>query len=91
MSGRIDRRSLLRGGVVLGGTGAVAALASASGCAQAQTRTETLRLDVACRGDTFRVIVPPGNERDDYRGTTFSVEGSIYPADTIPVPVPKST
>lgn len=40
---------------------------------------------MACLGDTFRWVLAPGAHlRDDLRGSTFSVEGLIYPTGTVP-------
>lgn len=86
MTETLDRRSVLKKGLVLGGVGTAAGLlasASGAGCASAQ-ESRALELDVACLGDTFRMIPVAGNAEGDLRGNTFSVEGLIYPDGTIP-------
>lgn len=66
------------GGVVAGGAVAVAQDSNVS------VRRESVVFDVACLGDTFREqLVPDPPEVDDNRGSTFSVEGWIYPGETI--------
>lgn len=84
----VGRRELLRRAFwgaagVAGATVATSAgpLFGAGGHAEARTRRVVI--DVACLGNTFRLIPAPGNNDDDLRGATFSVEGNIYPAGTI--------
>jgi hypothetical protein len=82
----IDRRSLLKKGSVLAGAGVVSAGAAglaAPAAAAAGKRKATY--DVACLGDTFRLILHPdaNPQAGELRGSTFSVEGSIYRAGTI--------
>ncbi|MGH2768452.1 MAG: hypothetical protein ACRDIF_05790 [Actinomycetota bacterium] len=93
--GQLPRRDLLRKGLAVGGLGAAALWGTATGCGRAQEvpgKREALNLDVACLGDTFRVVAPEGagfpdpkdpNKTFDARGATFSVEGAIYQAGTI--------
>ena len=86
--GFVSRRSLLGGaavaGAVLGG-GAIAGGATAAAQNNGRSRREQMVLDVACDGRTFRAT-PYANkpEPNDNRGTTFSVEGWIYPEGTLP-------
>lgn len=84
----IGRRSLLRGGVTLGAVGAgAAALLSSSPASAAATADGTRRTevyDVALLGDSLLVIPGPNIDNFDLRGTTFYVEGPIYPGFTIP-------
>jgi len=86
----IARRDLLRKGLILGGAGTAAGLLVTSnvGCATAQEAGAVTKVtfDVACLGDTLRIQPTEGNEEGDTRGNTFSVEGHIYAADTIPTP-----
>jgi hypothetical protein len=82
----LDRRTLLKRGSLLAGAGAasagVAGLAAAPAAAHPK---KTVRYDVACLGDTFRIILHPdaNPQAGELRGSTFSVEGWIYPAGTI--------
>lgn len=93
------RRGALTSGVgaaavALGWTGAACGRAAETGSI-APTITpgsSTLTIDVACLGYTFRQIAPEGatfpdssdpSKDFDTRGTTFSVEGDIYPEATI--------
>lgn len=83
------RRLLMR---LAAGGGAVAAGAIAgAGTAAATTsggwKRQTIYLDVACLGETWRDS--PANyavDESDFRGLPFSVEGWIYPAGHIPDP-----
>lgn len=84
----VNRRRLLAGAglasaAVAGGAvgGGVVAAASDGG----GLRRESLSLDVACMGDTWRDS-PVRNPADqgDFRGVPFSIEGWIYPEGTIP-------
>jgi hypothetical protein len=86
----LDRRQLLKQGIIWGGVGA--ASATLTGAVTTLTRMQpagaetvsALAYDVACLGDTFRWIPAPGAHLpDDLRGSTFSVEGVIYPPRTI--------
>lgn len=84
--GPLGRRELLRQGAIWGGTAAAAALGSTAVLASPATagKGHTVAYDVACLGDTFRWIAAPGTTPPgDLRGSTFSVEGRIYPAGTI--------
>jgi hypothetical protein len=93
MSGtnKVGRRDLLRKSLAWGGlTAAGGVLASADRAAAnvPTARTVTLRqqnatYEVACLGDTFHIQVAEGNPEGDMRGSTFNVEGNIYPAGTI--------
>lgn len=93
------RRGALTSGVgaaavALGWTGAACGRAAETG-SLAPTITpgsSTLTIDVACLGYTYRQIAPEGAtfpdssdplKEFDARGTTFSVEGDIYPDGTI--------
>lgn len=68
----------LVGGAIAGGAVAVAQEPNVS------VRRERLVLDVACLGDTFREQpFPDPPDPADRRGSPFSVEGWIYPAETI--------
>jgi hypothetical protein len=87
----LDRRSLLRGGVALGGAAALAApfvsTAPAAATAQPNHRKVDLVLDVAMIGESFSVT-PKDNvdaiRHGDLRGCMFYVEGPIYRGFTIP-------
>ncbi|MEA2002135.1 MAG: hypothetical protein U9N84_09680 [Actinomycetota bacterium] len=83
----LTRRRLLTG-MAIGGAavagGAVGGVATATASDSVGFRRGTLTLDVACLADKFRFANsanPGGN--DDFR-SSFSVEGWIYPAGTIP-------
>lgn len=87
----IDRRKLLRRGLVVGAAGAALPLLGAAGPASASTRKPVSAhdrqvevYDVAMLGDTFSIIPGPNVNNFDLRGTTFYVEGPIYPGYTIP-------
>lgn len=89
----VGRREVLRTGVLAGVAATLwpAARAAAGGPATADhggwgDSNSYLTLDVACLGQTFApdftgAINAAGG---DLRGTTFNVEGLIYPAGTIP-------
>lgn len=85
----VERRELLRRGLVAGGLGAMVAGLSAThvGAADvpsAGAEATTLVLDCACLGDTLRMLVAPGSHPpSDHAGSLFVVEGLIYPAGTI--------
>jgi hypothetical protein len=91
----IGRRNMLRGGLALGAGGAAAATLPLLGGSPAQAaatqtasaarrRRRTEVYDVAMLGDTLLVIPGPNVNNFDLRGTTFYVEGPIYPGFTIP-------
>lgn len=77
---RHDRRWLIRSGTVAGAAGLLALPASS----RAQME-DSLELDVACDGRTFRLIrVDPAQaDAPPMMGDTFIVVGSIYPAGAI--------
>ena len=78
----MDRRDLLRRSLFWGSAGVAASLAIA---APAHAETEDTKVfDVAMLGDTHRLIPGPGVDDFDLRGTTYYVDGIIYPAGTIP-------
>lgn len=89
----LSRRRVI--GLATGGAGAAAGVGVglALGSSDAAA-SETLVLEVACLGDTFRWLPvpslqgivtgdPDGLDPGDLRGTPFSVEGLMYPAGTI--------
>ena len=83
----LDRRTLLKKGSLLAGAGA--ATAGVAGLAAAPAHAaewQRVTYDVACLGDTFRILVHPdaNPQGGELRGSTFSVEGSIYRNGTIP-------
>jgi hypothetical protein len=89
--GGIDRRAWL-GGAAVAGIGVVGGAIAGAGVAAAQSsdgvaRRETTIIDIACDGRTFREQSYPseaeGLDSTDRRGSPFSVEGWIYPADTV--------
>jgi hypothetical protein len=87
----LDRRSLLRSGIALGGAAAFAApflgAAPAAAAAQTDQRRADLVLDVAMIGPSFSVTAKSdinALEHGDLRGCMFYVEGPIYPGYTIP-------
>jgi len=84
---QLARRSVPRRGLIWGGAGAAAAAAAANITLATPANAQGPRLvvyDVACLGDTFRVIWAPGApDSGDLRGSTFSVEGALYPVGTI--------
>ncbi len=77
-----DRRRLLRRGVVVGGAGVAGGLMMAAPAQADRARTEIF--DVAMLGNTHRLIPGPEVDNFDLRGTTYYVEGVIYPGGTIP-------
>lgn len=83
----VDRRRLLRRGLLLGGVGvaapALVAAPAAPAAAQATSRT-TVVFEVAMLGNTHRLILGPEVANFELRGSTFYVEGILYPAGTIP-------
>lgn len=87
----LDRRSLLRGGVALGGAAALAApfvgAAPAAAAAKPNPRKADLVLDVSMIGASFSVTAKYNIDairNGDLRGCMFYVEGPIYPGFTIP-------
>lgn len=79
----LDRRDLLKKGLIWGSVVPAAAMLRTGTPALAKKGT-ALTFDVACLGDTLRIIFAPGASPADMRGSTFSVEGLIYPAGTVP-------
>ena len=79
------RRLLTKGGASVGVLGAAATAGILlNNKADASPTNKTVRFDVACLGDTLRVVFAPGaQESGDLRGSTFSVEGSLYNPGTI--------
>jgi hypothetical protein len=80
----LGRRELLRQGLIWSGTATAAALGSTAVLGSPAGAGTELAYDVACLGDTLRIIFAPGANPSDMRGSTFSVEGVIYPAGTVP-------
>jgi hypothetical protein len=90
----VGRRSLLRGGLIAAGAGATVPLlgAAAAGAATQKParparRPRNLRravFDVALLGNTLVIVPGPNVDFGDLRGTTYYVEGPIYPGFTIP-------
>lgn len=89
----VGRREVLRTGVLAGVAAALwpAARAAAGDPATAEhrgwrNRSAYLTLDVACLGQTFApdFTGAVNAAAGDLRGTTFNVEGLVYPAGTIP-------
>jgi hypothetical protein len=88
---QLARRDILKRGLVLGGgagalvLGAGVGPAAAAGLGKGKGKDpKAFVFDVANLGDTLRVMPAPGASPHDMRGSTFAVEGSIYPANTIP-------
>lgn len=86
-----SRRKLLRRGALAGVAAAVWPTAAATAsqddaAATGPDRGARLTVDVACLGDTFAPDFSGAidAEAGDLRGTTFNVEGLVYPAGTIP-------
>ncbi|HEX5402487.1 MAG TPA: hypothetical protein VFX16_09325 [Pseudonocardiaceae bacterium] len=87
----MDRRGLLRNGLMLGGAAALAAPLLGAGIANAAPDRDTtthrradLILDIAMDGPSLLVNPGPNVDFGDLRGSTFYVEGPIYPGLTIP-------
>jgi hypothetical protein len=81
----LGRRRFLGGGLALGGAAAATALLTGSPAAAAQTPDRrTVVFDVALIGESLKVIGGPDIDVGDLRGSTFFVEGPIYPGGTIP-------
>jgi hypothetical protein len=83
-----DELSVLsRRGFIWGSVGAASALAATTATAQAQRPPARKRFnyDVACLGNTLRVILAPeaNPAAGNLLGSVFYVEGEIYPAGTI--------
>jgi hypothetical protein len=84
----VGRRAWL-GGAAIAGVGVVGGALAGAGTAAAQSsdgvaRRKTMIVDVACDGRTFREQkFDPAPAEKDRRGSPFSVEGWIYPADTV--------
>lgn len=87
----LDRRHLLKKGLVWGGAGAAAATLGATATATMGNLTAahadqapSLIVDVACLGHTMQVIFAPGaHPPSDHAGSVFVIEGAIYPVGTI--------
>lgn len=77
----VNRRNLLKKGSLLAGAGVVV-LGADRALATPQAR---VTYDVACLGDTFRIILHPdaNPQAGEFRGSPFSVEGWIYRAGAI--------
>lgn len=82
----LGRRGLFTRGLALGGAAAAASLLAASPAAAGKDgkHSRTLVYDVAMLGESMKVIAGPDINDIDLRGTTFYVEGPIYPGGTIP-------
>lgn len=89
----IGRRKVLRGGMAIGAAvpllGAATAATAPSAAAKPLTAAGASGrhvevFDVAMLGDTLDVIAGPHVDDFDLRGTTYYVEGPIYPGFTIP-------
>lgn len=84
----LDRRGLLRGGLIWGTAGVLAAEAVAPSAAVGKTgrgRGRSLTLDVACLGDTLR-LTPAGGaapDQGDLYASAFLVRGVIYKGGTL--------
>lgn len=82
-----ERRRLLGAGMALGGGAVVGGLAGAGAAAATSGsawRRETLAVEVAMRGETWRDGQVRNRANDaDFR-IPFAVEGWIYPVDTLP-------
>lgn len=81
-SSDLDRRDLLRRTIAWGGVGVAASLAVAAPATASSPLVKVF--DVAMLGNTHRLIPGPGVEDFDLRGTTYYVDGIIYPGGTIP-------
>ncbi len=90
----LGRREFLKKGLIWSGESTAAvALGSAAGAVatgdvreyrKGKKRGKCVTFDVACLGESFRIIFAPGApDSGDLRGSTFSVEGSIYPEGAI--------
>lgn len=81
----LDRRAVLKRGLVLGGAGSAAAALATFGSTESAAAAGRIRLklDVASLGDTLRIQPQEGNAEGDSRGSLFILEGNIYPAGTI--------
>lgn len=90
----VGRRALLRQGLIAAGVGATVPLLGTA-AADAATRKPARRarnsdqlrtevFDVALLGDTLLIVPGPNIDVGDLRGTTYYVEGPIYPGFTIP-------
>jgi hypothetical protein len=87
----LDRRDLLKKGLVWGGAGATAATLGTTAAATIGNlaaahadQARSLIVDVACLGHTLQVIFAPGaHPPSDHAGSLFVVEGAIYEAGTI--------
>jgi hypothetical protein len=87
----LGRRGLLRHGLVLGGAAALAAPLLGAATANAAPDVDTtvhrrpnLVLDIAMDGPSLLVNPGPNVDFGDLRGSTFYVEGPIFPGGTIP-------
>lgn len=88
------RRKVLQRGLLLGGVAAAAPLVGGEAAHAAadpaaapdgrRRRVRTMVFDVAMLGDTLNIVAGPGVDNGDLRGSTFYVEGPIYPGGTIP-------
>lgn len=81
----LDRRDVLRRGLVWGGAGAVATAAASATTASAKSSGRKLTLDVACLGDSFRLALADGADpsKGDLYGSPFLVRGVIYKGGTL--------
>jgi hypothetical protein len=82
LSNTLDRRRILRRGLALGGVGVLATAAPA--WADDGRDHRVLVLDAALLGDTHEFNPGPEIGSGITRGSTFYVEGMIFPQGTIP-------
>jgi hypothetical protein len=80
----LDRRSVLRRGLLLGGIGVLAAAPTPALAVDGTKKRRSLVLDVAMLGDTHEFNPGPEISVGITRGSTFFVEGMLFPAGTIP-------
>lgn len=84
----LDRRKVLSRAIwgTVGLTAATTGATWAAASAAAATDPKVITYDVACLLNTFTPVLASGatDPFSDFRGTTFFVEGELYPAGTIP-------
>lgn len=83
----LDRRQLLARAIW--GTAGLTAASVALGAPTASATTKSATYDVACLLNTFTFIAAEGatDPSTNFRGTTFFVEGELYPGGSIPTGV----
>ncbi len=80
----LSRRNIVRRGLIIGAATAAVPVVGATPAIASDGKHRTLVLDVAMLGDTHEFNPGPEIDHGITRGSTFFVEGIIFPGYTIP-------